>query len=432
MTGNDFEFTNVDSWARGVRHAFVISVSHGKGGNGDVPPTTRSAPPAIRDPLSRIGKETQNPGEDRFMNGDISPIVIYSRPSCNRGVLMSDSDLQTFSIFDDRPAPNFIDGWRQYIIDTGAPEKYSGVSTSKPDRSANVVLLSDEIRVPTAMRPGGDKVPCPICSPNAGKFGKGRMAYFPDDSAVRFIGHDCAKKHLGSNYTEAERLFRIEAQCASIITLWPKLQALLPQLSPVVDGLYVVGKRLGEMRFYIEVQASGFANAFYRDLVSIGSRVVTSQDAAAKSHAVRGLGFLAEEFSPDKDAQKLIDICRDIRSPLPGWQVGEGDSAASKEITKRGRSAIRRLREMAALRDQIEEASQFFDPLNLRLLEQWRASGNSPFTVIRFERDGDRVGGVIESYAGRYEWSVAFPSDLMGKLPKKEEITALKLMEVLG
>ncbi len=373
-----------------------------------------------------------NCGQEHAKNVGVLLIAGYSQRSLNRSMHMTDSALQTFSIFNDRPGPEFIDGWRQHIADTGEPEKYPGVSTTKPAKSANVVLLSDEIRVPTAMRPGGDKVPCPLCSPSTGKFGTGRMAYFPDDSATRFIGHDCAKRYLGTNYTEAERLFRIEAQCAAFIQLWPKLQAALPQLNPIVQSLYVVGKILSQLRLYIDAQATGFARTFHGDLVAIGSRVVTSRDQGAKSYDIRGLEFLSKDFNPESDVEKLMNVCRDILSPLPSWQINEGDSPASREIIKRGRAAARRLRGISELRNQIEEAAQFLDPINLNLLEQWRSSGNSPFTVIRFKREGDRIDGVVESYAGRFEWSVVYQRDLLATLPTKEEIAALSVMEIFG
>lgn len=343
---------------------------------------------------------------------------------------MSDSALQFFPIFDDRPPLDFIEKWRQHITDTGSPETFQGISTTKPERSANVVLLSEEIRVPTPLRPGGERVPCPLCSPTSPKFGMGRMAYFPDDSAARFIGHRCAKHYLGNNYTEAERLFRIEAKCGEYLALWPRLQSKLPSIEPIVQKLYGIGHRLTDLRMYIDIQAPGFASFLHNDLVAKRSLVVTSHDVGAKSYQVHGVEFLSLDFDPKGKTDKLMTACRDLRRGLPAWNHTEGENDASREIIRRGNSITKRLKDISALRDLIEEAARFFQPRNLRLLEQWRATGASPFSVLTFKQDGDRIDALAESFAGRFNWSVIVPSDLLANLPHNEEINGLGLSEI--
>ncbi|UTY50441.1 hypothetical protein [Sinorhizobium fredii] len=367
---------------------------------------------------------------EREVNAQAAAIVSYNDFNRNWRKFMSDSALKSFPIFADRPSPEFIEKWRQHISETGSPESFAGISTSKPDRSANVVLLSEEIRVPTALRPGGEKVPCPLCSPTTPKFGMGRMAYFPDDGAARFIGNHCAKHYLGDNYTEAERLFRIEAKCAEYLALWPSLQSKLPFIKPVVQKLYVSGQRLSQMRMYINVQAPGFSSFLYNDLVARGSMVITSRDQGAQTYRVEGIEFLSLDFDPEASADKLLACCRDLLKPLPAWTTTDGGNEASKEIIRRGNSVVRRFKEMSALRDLIADASQFLRPTNLRLLQRWTATGASPFSTLTFKFDGDRIDALAESYAGRFNWSVVAPAELLGQLPAKDEITALGLLEV--
>ncbi|MBP2566816.1 hypothetical protein J2766_003413 [Agrobacterium tumefaciens] len=345
---------------------------------------------------------------------------------------MNDSALHSFPIFDERPTTEYIDRWRQFISETGAPEDFEGVSTSKPNRSANVILLSDEIRVPTAMRPGGARVPCPLCSPTAPKFGTGRMAYFPDDRATRFIGHRCAKHYLGDNYAEAERIFRIEAKCAEIIALWPKLQSRATEIDAIVNRIYGKARKLTELRNIIDIQAPGFASFLYNDLVAKGMLISTSRDVRAQSHKVLGMEFFSSDFEPETAAAKLLRVRTDVRRPLPNWSISDGEGEASREIVKRGSSAIRRLREFPALRDLIANSAEFFTARNLRALEQWRATGASPFSSLTFKIDGERIEAFAESYAGRYNWSVIFPRDLVAHLPTRDEIDALGLLEVIN
>lgn len=369
---------------------------------------------------------------ERGVNAHFTEIVGYYNFNRHWRKFMSDSALKTFPIFNERPSPEFIESWRLHIAETGSPETFAGISTSKPDRSASVVLLSDEIRVPTALRLGGEKVPCPLCSPTAPKFGMGRMAYFPDDSATRFIGNHCAKHYLGDNYTEAERLFRIEAKCAEYLALWPVFQSKLPLIKPIVQQLYVSGRRLSEMRMYINVQAPGFSSFLYNDLVARGSLVFTSRDQGAQTYRVEGLEFLSLDFDPEAAADKLLACCRDLLRPLPTWTTTDGANEASKEIIRRGNSVVRRFKELSALRDLIADASQFIRPANLRLLQRWAATGASPFSILTFKFDGERIESLAESYAGRFNWSLVVPADLLDQLPSKDEVIALGLLEIVA
>ncbi|MGK9261998.1 hypothetical protein KXS15_13705 [Sinorhizobium meliloti] len=345
---------------------------------------------------------------------------------------MSDSNLHSFPVFETRPAQEFIDRWRQHTAETGSPETFTDVSTTKPKRSAAVILLSEEIRVPTPLRAGGEKVPCPLCSPTSPKFGTGRMAYFPDDRSVRFIGHRCAKHYLGDNYTDAERLFRIEAKCTEYINLWPKLQEALPRINDVVLRLHGRAKKLSELRSFIDVQSPGFATFLYRDLVAKGGRILTSNAPGAKTIPVEGLEFLSEDFNPEIAALKISTACRDVRLPLPEWKPDDGENDASKEIMRRGKTVTSRLSELAKLRDSVHEAARFLKIANLRHLEQWRASGLSPMSIMSFKWYGEQLQALAESYAGRFEWSIVIPKDLLTKLPTKEEVEALTLGDVLN
>jgi hypothetical protein len=368
---------------------------------------------------------------ERAVNREVILIADYDVCNRDRRIYMSDSALQAHSIFNERPSVQFIEGWHHHISVTGEPETYKGVSTSKPERSARVVLLSDDIRIPTALRPGGERVPCPLCSPTSPKFGKGRMAYFPDDFAVRFIGNHCAKRYLGDSYTEAEKLFRIEAKCREYQSLWPRLQEKLPLIDPIVQRLYGSGNRLSELRGIVDIQAPGFCSFLHNDLVARGSRVITSRDVGAKTYPVEGVEFLSLDFDPRISVEKLMFCCRDIRKPLPKWAVSDGDCEASKEIIRRGTSLVRHLKGMSALRDAIEDAAQFLKRKNLRLLEQWRATGASPFSILTFKFDEDRIETLAESYAGRFNWSVVAPPDLISQLPTKEQISSLGLSEMM-
>lgn len=369
---------------------------------------------------------------ERAVNEDVVPIAIYTDCNRNRSINMSDSQLHTFSAFADRPPLAYIERWRQHINDTGEPETYTDVSTSQPSRSANVILLSEEIRVPTPLRPGGEKVPCPLCSPLSPKFGKGRMAYFPDDKAVRFIGHSCAKHYLGENYSAAERLFKIEEACSRYLLLWPKLQQHREALLAVAKKLSVVARGERMTRAMLDQKAPSFATFLFRDRVNKPEGIATSKAAGAKTTIIKGMAFISEDFHPNKQADKLLRACEDLSSFLPDWSPEDGESDAAKEIIRRGRRAEVSIRQIGELDAYIRDARKFLLSDNLTLLERWEAAGLSPFSRLKIRRDGDYLHLDVEWFAGSHSFAMPIHSGFDAALPNEEELLKVNLSEILN
>ena len=71
------------------------------------------------------------------------------------------------------------------------------------------------------------------------------MAYFPEEQAVRFIGQNCAAKHFGELYAEADERFKVEARCRQLVANWAALlerreglHSFIDEAMPVADGLH--------------------------------------------------------------------------------------------------------------------------------------------------------------------------------------------------
>ncbi|MBW9053444.1 hypothetical protein [Rhizobium mesosinicum] len=343
---------------------------------------------------------------------------------------MSEIELQLFPKFDRRPSPEFIDGWRKHIAATGSPETYIDISTTKPPRDGPVILLSEDIHVPTALRLGGDRVPCPLCSPKSPKFENGRLAYFPQESAVRCIGITCARKFFGSDYTEADRLFRIEAECAAYVAKWPAVQAKMRSVEPIVQRLLAAGTKMEQMRLIIDAQAPGFAKFLFNDLNARDMLIVTSRTPGARSYEVKGLSFFSSGFDPRPTLEKIIAASRDVRKPLPNWSPEDNHADSTKEIMRRGRAALGAIESIPVMAELLGGAISFFERMNLRKLEQWMETGSSPFASLSFKVSGQSVQAIATSFEGRHEWSVMVPENLGSQIPTSDEIVSLNLSEI--
>lgn len=340
-------------------------------------------------------------------------------------------ELQAFPVFDARPPLAYIESWRRHIADTGSPETFINVSNTKPPKNAAVILLSEVIKVPMSLRLGGERVPCPLCSPTSPKFGKGRMAWFPDEHVVRFIGHSCAKRYLGDNYSAAERLFKVEEACARYLLLWPQLQEHRVNLRNVAKKLNAVARAERFTRAALDRQAPRFATFLFRDRVNKPDGIATSKARGAKTTIIKGMGFISEDFHPNKQAEKLMKACDDLWTNLPTWKQADGESDAAKEIIRRGSRAERAIREIAELDRYVRDARKFLLPENLRLLEQWCDAGLSPFGTLKMRRDDNYFHLKAEWHEIGFEVSVLIHSDFDAPLPNERELADVNLSEIL-
>lgn len=291
--------------------------------------------------------------------------------------------LKHISAFPARPRAEFVERWRRHIEKTGDPAGFTSVSTDKPPRTAQVILLSADIKVPVGKR-GGERVPCPLCSPTRPKFETGRMAWFPEDQAVRFIGHTCAARYLGDNYREAERLFNVEQKCVEYQQLWSKIGPKLDDLADFLDGLLIPAKALQFTRDRLDERAAGFARFLLNDRIYSPGRLPFGPGHNAASGELKGLPFLATEFRPAREVEKARETLADLRRPLPAWTVDDGANADADTIVSRGRRATKMLDALPDLREKVAEAQKFLTVGNLRTLERWSAGGQSPFASLTF------------------------------------------------
>ena len=316
-----------------------------------------------------------------------------------------------FPVFTSRPSMDFVRRWHRHIEQTGEPETFECISTDRPARGAQVRLLSSDIVVPLDKR-GGERVPCPLCSPTSPKFGTGRMAWFPDERAARFIGHTCAKRYLGENYRVAERQFRIEQACQAYQDLWAGAGAKLAALDAFSSALVVPAKALQfsaahlfepeVKRDYLDKQAPGFAGFLFRDRMNNPGRLPFAAGPRAASGELKGLEFLSPSFAPAALVSSLRAACADLRKPLPEWAVEEGENSAAKEIIRRGRRIDAVLRALPAGRDDIALAQAFLQPANLRTLERWAGSGLSPFDTLIIRWRNSRIILRSATWAGAH------------------------------
>lgn len=82
---------------------------------------------------------------------------------------------------------------------------------TKPSRDAVPVYLA-EFDLPERQRKAKRFAPCPCCWDEFGKFGFGRVAWFPDERVIRIIGPDCFASLSPEGHRQARDRYELERE----------------------------------------------------------------------------------------------------------------------------------------------------------------------------------------------------------------------------
>lgn len=325
------------------------------------------------------------------------------------------TDEHHFPIFERRPTDEYLSRWSDYISTTGYPERFEGVSRSKPANVGDDIrLLSGEMKVPILKREDQKLVPCPICHPDEPWFQNGHMAWFPTEKVVRFIGHDCAKKHYKERFGEAEERFRREGRVRYLIKRWHELVPHVDYLDRTLSSYGGVAKTLEKLRAAVDgaQKGRGLATFLHRELRKEGGRITIPIDTGSKDQRgnaifdidvlgqAKGAEFWGKPFVPFQELISLQAITADLRNPLPEWVSGDENENAEQEIVDRGSRVDYLPENIQGLHDKLTSAQSFFHNENLALLERWAKNVNSPFKSLTCRIENGRFVIASNSFEG--------------------------------
>lgn len=300
-----------------------------------------------------------------------------------------------FPVFEVMPDDDYLAQWREHIANTGCPEDFENVSTTKPTQLENINLLSEEIAVPIKLRPGSDRVPCPFCAPGSPKFIRGRMAHFPDEKAVRFIGHACAKSHFGENFKYAEAAFRRQTLCRQYIELWREIG---PQYGDLVQFLDIMAKSATDIQFvrdHLDTQAPGFTSFLHGELAQTKGELFVTIDLGMKDRngnaviqrkllgTADGLSFLSRGYDVNKEVRRTKSALATVEDQLPEWTPSSPEHPSTAEILKRGRLVEKSLQRVPDVLTAVNDGLSFLRKQNIALIHQWGNRSDNPY--VRFE-----------------------------------------------
>lgn len=107
--------------------------------------------------------------------------------------------------FPSAPTGLVIAAFKDWLKETGRPEDFPQISTSRPPKDTDLSLLHGPFRVNRSLRPDGALVPCPICQPTSPKFLEGYLVWCQASKAIYAIGIECGQGYFGKGaFSQAE------------------------------------------------------------------------------------------------------------------------------------------------------------------------------------------------------------------------------------
>lgn len=109
------------------------------------------------------------------------------------GFPQPDTGLVLRSLFKTRPSGVVVEAFDRHVHETGSPETFDRISTTKPPPDGALAVLK-EFHAQKGKRPRGDFAPCPICSPTSPQYLHGLLIWCEATAAIYAIGMDCGHK----------------------------------------------------------------------------------------------------------------------------------------------------------------------------------------------------------------------------------------------
>jgi len=123
----------------------------------------------------------------------------------------SERDNPEAKIWDVKPPQSLIDDLRAFTVKTGTPDLWRFHCHSKPpENSPPPRVIATNIDIPESLRASVGKAPCPLCSLRGPRYFYAMLGWWPDEKALRVIGHECGHKFWGVGFDVETRRFELE------------------------------------------------------------------------------------------------------------------------------------------------------------------------------------------------------------------------------
>lgn len=339
------------------------------------------------------------------------------------------TELAFHPVFDRRPDDSYIEQWREHIKETGTPETFDYVSMVRPFDMEGATLMSGYIDVPLHKREDEAMVPCPLCRPSSPKFKIGRMAWFPSDKTVLFVGNDCAKRHMGSEFVVADKRFKKETAAKALAGAWSEIQTRAAELISFGITMLPVAFSLEKAKKQFRADAPEFSNFMRNEFFVKGGRIESVEDTGMRDNRgkrisqTRQIGTLVGSdfllsFNSHQVIRSAISTLEEVKaSDFPEWSLDDPDTTRLDEALAKGNRAVKAVHSLRDARTHLHEARLFIHENNVALFQRWADMKESPFANLNFRWKGSWLFLNVSAYFGSENLGFQVGTDVFAALP---------------
>lgn len=196
---------------------------------------------------------------------------------------------------------------RLHINSTGRTHDSFCHTHTKPPREAVPVYL-DEFVIPARYRKAKRFCPCPCCLDEFGKFGRGRIAWFPDERVIRLIGEDCFAALNPEGHEQARDLRDAEIARRRHTNFLLANLGRLPEVIEVIGRALVVARSVEQLHTLLHNRLGMVGLNLWRHVRREGALHINVKEQEFRR------GGDGEMYPHDVDASRVF-------ATLPGYEI---------------------------------------------------------------------------------------------------------------
>lgn len=323
-----------------------------------------------------------------------------------------------------------------HITTTGQTHTCFCHTHTKPPENAPVVYLH-EFAIPEKFRKAKRFCPCPCCWPEFGKFGQGRVGWFPEERIIRIIGEDCFDALNPEGHRLAVTQFEREREWKRHTEFLLSNGCKLSDVQDVITQAYFVAKvleqfhevlhdrlRLVRLNLWPYVRRNGelTINVPEKEFRRHSNGEIYTHEV----HGTKIYAVLPGYKMLDPNLSRLSDTLRNISDRLRPFSYGDmWDERIANMGDEEKRSTAETLsRQVRNAKNAIAETrrvQRFVEKVSINTLRGWGADQGCPIpynyahhgTYISFGRsDAERVNVRLPKNILNHVGEVDFWTDL--------------------
>lgn len=280
--------------------------------------------------------------------------------------------LVEMSVFPTPPDGELVMAFRKHVGATGQPETFHNISTARPPKDGELIVLHHPIDIERGKRPDSDMAPCPICSPGKPKYlTGGTLIWCEATQAIYAIGPKCSVTLWeDGRLNRAVNLYlQTESAKANASGLVAAL-ALIPAQRTWISNHRSMAEKAERYQKNFAKQAPKLRGALSRGLRS----------KTAATAQIKGDNFLRGSWKLTNDLD-MADLALGSAITAAGedseaYVLGLTPSGVSERLSKI-KSPITTLKRTA---DRMADAAAFLSAKNCEHIGKWGASGTAPMS----------------------------------------------------